>query len=95
MNMQAPLQLAAILMPDGCLVVNPLGDIPVVVTYSGVTEKTATIAFGGVNQALVTFDEQGVRPLTYMLYNCAPDMALDQSVQNIIAYLTEAPTLLH
>lgn len=51
-------------------------------------ELTAIIAFGGHNQALVTFDAFGTAPVSYSLYNPAPNLFIEQSVQNIVQQLS-------
>ncbi|MNM28175.1 hypothetical protein D3C81_386880 [compost metagenome] len=96
MNVQPSTQeLATQLMPDGTLAVSPLGTVPVTVMFqhdeSGA--KTAIIAWGGYNQAVITFDATGTIPVGFMLYSVAPTMALQISVQNIVDHLMRTPTL--
>lgn len=51
-------------------------------------ELTAIIAFGGSNQALVTFDAFGTAPVSYSLYSVAPNQFIEQSVRNIVQQLS-------
>lgn len=90
-----PLQLDAIIQADGSLMIQPGGTVPVTVLFSSDDAgcKVATIAFGGVNQAVVTFDAMGDRPVSYLMYNPAPNWALEVSVQNIVGYFSTIPTL--
>ena len=96
MNMpQSPLILPAVMAPDGSLMISELGSERVTVTfsYNAANEKTAIIAFGGCNQAVITYDASGTQPVTYMLYNPAPTLPEEQSVQNIIGYFAASPML--
>lgn len=94
MNSQ-PIQLQAAFGADGALVITPGGGVPVLLSYSTdqLGNKTAIIAFGGVNQAVVTFDATGRQPMNFMFYNPAPDYQLEGSVRNIIQYIASSPTL--
>lgn len=88
------LNLQAILQQDGSLTIAPNGGIPVSVVFSDTDQgRIATIAFGGFNQAVVTFDLTGTRPLTYHLYSPMPTAALDRSIQNIVNHMSGSPTL--
>ena len=96
MNLQPITQeLSTQLMPDGTLAVSPLGTVPVTVVFQTdeTGAKTAIIAWGGYNQAVITYDATGTRPVSFMLYSVAPTLALQISVQNIVDYLMRSPTL--
>lgn len=64
------------------------GQIMLSFVRSQANELTAIIAFGGFNQALVTFDASGTAPVSYSLYNPAPNQFIEQSVQNIVQQLS-------
>lgn len=89
------LQLGAVLLPDGSLDIRPDGTVPVMVLFSTDENgaRIATIAFGGFNQAVVTFDATGTYPITYMMYDPMPTLALDSSIQNIVNHVSGIPTL--
>lgn len=90
-----PLQLTAVLLPDGSLDIQPGGPVPVTVEFSfdETGSRIATISFGGFNQAVVTFDATGTFPITYMMYDPMPTLALDSSIQNIVNHVSGSPTL--
>lgn len=89
------IQLEAVIQEDGSLYVQPGGQVQINVFFSQdeLGAKVATIAFGGYNQAVVTFDESGVHPTSYSLFDPAPTLALDQSIQNIVNSFAGTPTL--
>jgi len=95
MNSATQIQLQATILPDGSLSIFPGGPETVNITYSydETGAKVATIAFGGVNQAFVTYDAAGQQPVSFTMYNPAPTLPVEQSVQNIVQYFADTPTL--
>lgn len=90
-------QLEAVIVEDGSLLVQPGGNVQinVFISQDELGAKVATIAFGGFNQAVITFDESGVRPVAYTLFDPAPTAALDQSIQNIVNHFPGSGPTLH
>jgi len=64
------------------------GQVMLSFTRNSENELTAIIAFGGSNQALVTFDAFGTAPVSYSLYSAAPNQFIEQSVRNIVQQLS-------
>lgn len=64
------------------------GQVMLSFVRNSANELTAIIAFGGCNQALVTFDAFGTAPVSYSLYNPAPNQFIEQSVRNIVQQLS-------
>ena len=89
------IQLEAVIQADGSLLVQPGGQVQINVFFSQdeLGARVATIAFGGYNQAVVTFDESGQHPMSYSLFDPAPTLGLDQSIQNIVNSFAGTPTL--
>jgi len=88
-------QVQAMAGPDGTLHVDPRGVINVVINRHTDLDGTPsiTISFGGVNQAHVTFDATGTRPISFYIYNLNPPPQLVQSIQNIVGWVAGPPTL--
>ena len=88
-TVQIPIANAA----DGSLIPHPQGQGLATVTFNyDMNGKTAIINFMGNNQALITFDETGNQPVSYMPYS---PMATQQdlaSIENIMRYI---PQLFH
>ena len=89
------IQLQAAIMPDGSLSIFPGGPETVSITYSydEAGAKTATITFGGCNQAFVTYDASGHQPVSYTMYEPSPTFPVEQSVRNIVQHFADTPTL--
>jgi len=83
----------AVMAPNGGLMIVPQhaggeGQVTINFARSPQNELTAIIAFGGRNQALVTFDAFGTAPVSYSLYGVAQDMFVERSVCNIMQQLS-------
>lgn len=76
----------------GLTIVNPgnggAGEVMLSFNRNQANELTVIITFGGHNQALVTFDASGTAPVSYSLYNPAPNQFIERSVQNIVQQLS-------
>jgi len=83
---------AAMAQNGGLTIVAPgnggAGQVMLSFVRNSANELTAIIAFGGSNQALVTFDAYATAPVSYSLYNPAPNQFIEQSVQNIVQQLS-------
>lgn len=51
--------------------------------------KTAVIHFAGMNQALVTFDDMGLKGITYTALNPMHNEVIARSIENIVAHMNE------
>lgn len=78
------------ILADNSLVVTPQGavSISVVITQDENKSKVGIIAFGGLNRAVVTFDDNGTQPIRYTMYQPNPPAYLENSVLNIIRHLS-------
>lgn len=79
--------LMALIQPDGTLALNPQGSSPVTININTSPDgsKNAIIAFGGSNQACVSFDAMGTTPVSYQMFHAFPDYIMEQSVRNILS----------
>lgn len=76
----------ALIQPDGTLALNPTGSSPVTINVNTGPDgsKNAIIAFGGYNQACVSFDAMGTRPVSFSMFNAGNDPIAEESVRNIL-----------
>ena len=79
--------------PDGSIAFNPMGAgfAAINIQQEPGHPKTAIIAFFGSNQAVVNFDDSGRSAINYTLLNPGATFQVQQSVMNIINYLTQQP----
>lgn len=77
--------------PDGSIAFHPMGVgiVNVNIQQEVGHPKTAIIAFAGSNQALVNFDDSGCSAINYTILNPGATAEVQQSVMNIINYLTQ------
>jgi hypothetical protein len=85
-----PMQLQVSVAQDalGVLTPNFIGPGKATVTINDTPgAKTATIAFAGMNQALVTFDAFGMKGISYTALNPMHDQIIAQSIENIMQHM--------
>lgn len=85
-----PMQLQVSVVQDALGVLTPNFGGPgkaTVTINNNEGAKTATIAFFGVNQALVTFDAFGVQGISYTALNPMHDEVIAQSIENIMQHM--------
>lgn len=72
----------------GTLVPSPIGQGMAYITINhNDSPKTAIINFFGINQAVASFDDLGMKALNYALLNPGASMIDQQSVENIIEHM--------
>jgi hypothetical protein len=86
-----PVQIPVAEQADGSIAPNPMGPgfASVNIQQEPGHPKTAIIAFFGSNQALVNFDDSGRSAINYTMLNPGATVQVQQSVMNIINYLTQ------
>lgn len=89
--MNNPVQIAVAEQADGSIAPNPMGPGVAIVNIQQEPghPKTAIIAFFGSNQAVVNFDDSGRSAINYTMLNPGATAQVQQSVMNIINYLTQ------
>lgn len=78
-------------MADGSLIPHPggMGMANANIQQEPGHPKTAIIAFAGMNQAVVNFDETGLRIINYTILNPGATLQVQNTVENIIKHLTQ------
>lgn len=89
--MNNPLQIPVAEQPDGSIAFNQFGPGQAFVNIQQEPghPKTAIIAFFGSNQAVVNFDDSGRSAINYTMLNPGATVQVQQSVLNLINYLTQ------
>jgi hypothetical protein len=87
------IQIPVAEQPDGSIAFNPSG---VGLASANIQQepghpKTAILAFAGSNQAVVQFDDSGRSAINYTILNPGATYQVQQSVVNLINYLTQQP----